>query len=232
MPANEPFGGIMPVLTRHVILAGAMSCICVPVLADMIDESGMAPWEVCGLCHGLDGVSAMPKFPKLAGQNAAYISEQIHNFRTGLRANDGGQMEAIIGEIDPADIDAIATYFANLPLPKATSQQNDSGARSDPPAVGEHLFAYGKSGVQACADCHTNPSGKTPILFAQHEAYLVKQLADFASGERTIDPSRFSSASGACFRAASRLQRAEITALASFLANSTAPLIGPSAGDQ
>jgi cytochrome c553 len=41
--------------------------------ANMIDSSGMAPWEVCGECHGLDGASPSPRFPKLAGQPAAYL---------------------------------------------------------------------------------------------------------------------------------------------------------------
>lgn len=232
MLANEPFGGAVSDLIRHVFIAGAMSCICVPVLADMIDESGMAPWEVCGLCHSLDGISAMPKFPKLAGQNAAYISQQIHNFRSGLRTNDGGQMEAIVGEVDPADIEAIAAYFADLPSPKAASKQNNPGDQSDDRAAGERLFAYGKPDVLACAECHTNASGKTPKLFAQHETYLVKQLEDFAAGNRAVGKAELNSESTACFNTAIHLSSTEITALAAFLASSTAPLTGSSAGAQ
>jgi cytochrome c553 len=41
--------------------------------AGMIDKEGMAPWEICGLCHSLDGISKMSKFPMLAGQKPAYL---------------------------------------------------------------------------------------------------------------------------------------------------------------
>jgi hypothetical protein len=45
--------------------------------AGMIDKEGMDEWEVCAMCHSLDGVSRMPKFPKLAGQKSSYISNNL-----------------------------------------------------------------------------------------------------------------------------------------------------------
>ena len=82
------------------------------VNAGMIDKEGMAPWEICGLCHGLDGNSRMAKFPKLAGQKASYIEAQFNAFRHQLRTNDGGQMQAITEEVEPEDIRIIAEYFS------------------------------------------------------------------------------------------------------------------------
>ena len=43
----------------------------------------------CALCHGLDGQSQSPLYPKLASQNAEYIVKQIFNFKTGQRASTG-----------------------------------------------------------------------------------------------------------------------------------------------
>ena len=83
--------------------------------AGMIDKEGVEPQALCGLCHSLDGVSRMSKFPKLAGQKAAYIKKQFLDFHAGRRANDGGQMSGITREIDTAQIDGVAQYFAELP---------------------------------------------------------------------------------------------------------------------
>jgi cytochrome c553 len=60
--------------------------------ADMIDMTGVEPWHFCGSCHGLDGTGNRVKFPRLAGQNRAYILKQLNDFRDGHRQNDGGQM--------------------------------------------------------------------------------------------------------------------------------------------
>ena len=45
------------------------------------------PWAVCASCHGPDGNSVNPIWPKLAGQGAAYIAKQIHDFKGGKRAD-------------------------------------------------------------------------------------------------------------------------------------------------
>src|SRR2546427_3313999 len=62
--------------------------------ADVIITEGMQPWETCAECHSLDGVSAMARFPKLAGQRPDYVAKQVRDFRDGRRQNDGGQMVA------------------------------------------------------------------------------------------------------------------------------------------
>src|SRR5262245_66333226 len=85
--------------------------------ADIIVTEGMQPWELCAACHSLDGISAMARFPKLAGQRAAYIVKQVRDFRDGRRSNDGGQMQASASDIEDDDLDKKAAYFAGLPPP-------------------------------------------------------------------------------------------------------------------
>jgi cytochrome c553 len=87
--------------------------------AGMIDKEGMDEWEVCAMCHSLDGISRMSKFPKLAGQKTDYISKQFLDFYHGRRTNDGGQMETIATEVDLGELDKIANYFSQLPPPPA-----------------------------------------------------------------------------------------------------------------
>src|SRR5215470_13778391 len=72
--------------------------------ADIIVTEGMQPWDPCATCHSLDGISAMGRFPKLAGQRAAYIVKQVRDFRDRRRSNDGGQMQASASNIDDDDL--------------------------------------------------------------------------------------------------------------------------------
>ncbi len=170
----------------------------------MISSEGLQPYEVCGLCHGLDGVSAMAKFPKLAGQKAGYIEKQLHDFRAGRRLNDGGQMQAIVTELSPEDIPVVAAWFESQSPP--------------PVAVGEGAAEEGAAVFKArgCADCHSAapaPGGLlAPHLSAQHPRYLAKQLTDFRDGARENDPD------GVMRTVAATLSDADIAALAAYLA--------------
>jgi len=173
-----------------------------PAAADMISDEGMAPYEVCALCHGLDGLSAMDRFPRLAGQKPDYILKQISDFREGLRHNDGGQMGDIISELAPEDAPVVADWVAAQPPPVP-----------DPPrqtTQGAALFA-----AMNCGTCHGDapPPGLTvPHVAAQHEAYLAKQLTDFRDGARDNDPD------GVMRAKAEGLSDGDIAALAAYLA--------------
>lgn len=145
----------------------------------MITDEGLAPYEICGLCHSLDGVSKMAKFPKLAGQPALYIKKQIKDFMEGKRTNDGGQMVAIMTEVDPTTIDEIAKWFASQ-TPPSPDIETDLDL-----SLGKSLFEE-----QKCATCHRGVGQQAPhipYLSAQHQAYLAKQMRDFRDGNREND---------------------------------------------
>lgn len=136
------------------------------------------PWEICALCHSLDGNSRMAKFPKLAGQDKEYIEKQLNDFVSGHRHNDGGQMSSIVTEVNPEQFSSIAQWFASQTPP--VPQELDTSETK----VGEALFL--RSG---CISCHNddervNSMGPVPLLTSQHAAYLVKQLSDFQRGQR------------------------------------------------
>nr|WP_319386439.1 cytochrome C [uncultured Roseibium sp.] len=177
----------------------------------MIDTSGMEPWEVCGLCHSLDGNSRMAKFPKLAGQRANYIEKQFRDFHSGDRLNDGGQMETITTEIDFADLQRIAAYFADLPPPSPFEEKDTAGVDA---AV---LFREGRGEIPACLSCHDGGLSAAPWLEAQHADYIAKQLTDFQTGERTNDPD------GIMRAVAAQLSGDDIAALSVFIAAQERP---------
>ncbi|MDN6855133.1 c-type cytochrome [Pseudomonas sp. CAN2814] len=148
-------------------------------------KAGQAKAAVCGACHGADGNSMAPNFPKLAGQGERYLLKQMHDIKDGKRTVL--EMTGLLTNLSDEDLADIAAYF---------SSQNGSIGAADPKLVaqGEALFRGGKltEGMPACTGCH-NPSGLGnaeagfPHLGGQHAAYTAKQLTAFREGERTND---------------------------------------------
>ena len=195
-----------------LIAAGsAVSSAC----ADTIITEDMQPWESCAECHNLDGISAMARFPKLAGQRASYIVKQVRDFRDGLRSNDGGQMKASASDIDDDGLTKTAAYFASLPPP---APDGSSAANGEEWRRGLTLYRDGDaaSGIAKCSSCHDEVESNrpdAPLLKAQHAAYLAKQLRDWRLGERHNDLSQTMPA------VAAKLSDRDISALAAFLAS-------------
>jgi len=143
---------------------------------------GATKTALCTGCHGPNGNSLSPDWPRLAGQSAVYIDEQLHLFRAGVRNNP--VMMPLAATLSDQDIDDIAVYY---------EAQTPSGLEADPGTWknGEALYLAGdpEHGVPACVACH-GPVGRGnlaagyPALRAQQGAYVAKQLNDYAHGTR------------------------------------------------
>lgn len=70
----------------------------------------------CVACHGEDAkTTLMPNFPKLAGQNAAYLYAQMIDIKTGKRANGlSAAMAKPIEAVSDEDLKAIGDWLATL----------------------------------------------------------------------------------------------------------------------
>ncbi len=153
--------------------------------ADMVDISGLQPWESCAFCHGLDGVSASPRFPHLAGQKPEYLQRQLQAFQRGQRNNDGGVMQTMAEPLTVPEISLLADYFADRQLTgqSMVAQANESAITD----WVQTLYYNGLADRQipACESCHGQDGlPQAPRLKGQHEAYLAKQLDEFASRRR------------------------------------------------
>lgn len=70
----------------------------------------------CDSCHGAAGLGIAPEFPRLAGQSAAYLAAQLTDWRKGSRnGNNLHLMRNVAVMLSPAQIKAVAAYFASLP---------------------------------------------------------------------------------------------------------------------
>lgn len=69
----------------------------------------------CASCHGATGLGVPVQFPRLAGQHAKYVTDQLNKFRSGERANDGGKMMRVIAaKMTPQEMEAVAQYVQGL----------------------------------------------------------------------------------------------------------------------
>jgi cytochrome c553 len=143
--------------------------------------------EVCSVCHGLAGRSENNRFPKLAGQQAEYLENQLRNFKGHIRAEPDAHdfMWGVAALLDDELISGLAHYFQ--------AQAPSSGKPGDPSlaATGKDIFRNGipSRGVTACATCHgSNAAGNGvfPRLAGQHPEYLLKQLQLIQSAVRDV----------------------------------------------
>lgn len=68
----------------------------------------------CSGCHNEDG-SGSDKYPRIGGQHAVYVVQQLTNFKSGARTNDGkGVMQAVTKRMNEQEIRAVATYVSTL----------------------------------------------------------------------------------------------------------------------
>jgi cytochrome c553 len=158
----------------------------------------------CAACHGADGNSSDPQYPKLAGQAAGNLCQELWAFKAGDRQSD--VMAKIVAALADADVVDVASFYSQQAIRPDTVK--DTGLA----AVGQRIFfaGTGSSEVPACAMCHRSAEqaqmhmmghgmmghgmmhsmpmmGMPPNatnLNGQHAAYIVNQLNRFASGQR------------------------------------------------
>ena len=173
-------------------------------------EAGKEKAQACFSCHGVNGNSVNPIWPKLAGQNPGYIAKQLADFKAGKDRNDPLMMGQVMA-LSPQDMANLGAFFA---------KQKPSPGSADPTevAIGEKIYRGGNSatGVSACIACHGptgagNPAAKYPMVSGQHAAYTEKTLKDFRSGTRKNDPGKMMQ------NIAARMTDAEIRAVASYM---------------
>lgn len=182
------------------------------VLGQGSAEEGQAKATPCVACHGVDGNSANPEWPSLAGQSAPYIVQQLKAFKAGERQDP--LMTPMAMPLSDKDMEDLGAYYA---------QQRSNGAlEAEPSKVeeGQRLYRGGDpvGNIAACTACH-GPNGKGmaaagyPSLQGQHATYVVKQLKAYRAGTRTTDQSN-----GRMMRdVAARLTDAQIEAVAQYI---------------
>jgi cytochrome c553 len=167
------------------LLAALCGLIASSAFAEGTAAAGEAKSTACAACHGIDGNSANPQWPTLAGQHKQYIVKQLKAFKGGTRQDPlMTPMAAALSEDDMADL---AAYFSSK---APTGLEADAGKVS----AGQRLYRGGdaNTGVAACEACHGpsgsgNPTALFPTIRGQHSTYVETQLKAYRSGTRQTD---------------------------------------------
>jgi cbb3-type cytochrome c oxidase subunit III len=137
---------------------------------------------VCAACHGADGNSGTPAYPKLAQQHPEYIAKQLAEFKSGKRANP--VMMGFAAALSEEDMRNVGAYLASTKAKPGFAKDKDLAA------LGEKIYRGGIADRQipACAGCHS-PNGagipsQYPRLSGQHADYTTSQLTQFRDGIR------------------------------------------------
>ena len=99
---------------KKLLLASLI--LTLPTIAIAGDASkGKAKSAVCAACHGADGVSVVPIYPNLKGQQEAYFVSSLKAYKSGLRQ---GGMSAIMKPqadmLSDEDMENLAAYYYSL----------------------------------------------------------------------------------------------------------------------
>jgi cytochrome c553 len=204
-----------------LIIASAAASICLTATLGGAADSDVNPaaaaaarskvMSVCQNCHGPQGDSVSPIFPRLNGQQADYIVAQLKSLRSHKRKDTRAQgyMWGIARDLDDTMIVALGEYFAG----QTPTQPQTGGALA---AEGENIFMNGVAaeGIPPCQACHgeygEGRGGLYPRIAGQHADYLRMALGAFRS---TLRGNKIMHAN------TRNMTDREIEALASYLAN-------------
>jgi cytochrome c553 len=100
-----------------LVLIVALGASAQPLAADLGAGKAKAT-EVCQACHGVDGNSASPDFPKLGGQYPDYLAKALRDYKSGQRKNP--IMAGFAKPLSTEDIDNLAAYYASQPAAVST----------------------------------------------------------------------------------------------------------------
>jgi len=96
-------------MLKPIALAVALSLAAAPAVAGNAD-AGKQKSTPCAACHGADGNSAVPDFPRLAGQQPDYLVKVLKDYKSGARKN--AIMAPQAANLTEQDIADLAAYYS------------------------------------------------------------------------------------------------------------------------
>lgn len=188
-------------------------------------KAGQTKASACAACHGADGNSSDPQYPRIAGQSERYAAHQMALIASGQRGGPAVAMVPFVKDLTPQDMRDIGAYFATQ---KAGAGLADDTVIADGTYKGMKFFEVGQQlyrggdaarGIPACMACHGpsgagNPGPAYPHLGGQRQDYAARRLQEYRTGTTTEkDPALFNIMA----QVANKLTDQEIQALGTYL---------------
>ena len=136
--------------------------------------------QICGACHGENGVPQQKTMPVIWGQYQGYLYLQLRDYKSGARKND--IMSPLAQTMERDDMMALALHFSQKPWP-------DLQQPPAPPDVAKRAIAANVS--IGCTGCHLGEyqgAGTQPRLAGQTREYLHQSMMEFRTRARGNNP--------------------------------------------
>jgi cytochrome c553 len=159
-------------------LIAALGIVLMPTVAwaQTIEEKA----QICGACHGENGVPQQKTMPVIWGQYQGYLYLQLRDYKSGARKND--IMSPLAQTMERDEMMALALYFSQKPWP-------DLQQPAAPADVAKRALAANVS--IGCTGCHLGEyqgAGTQPRLAGQTREYLHQSMMDFRNRTRGNNP--------------------------------------------
>jgi cytochrome c553 len=165
----------------------------------------------CITCHGAHGEGAPTGAPRLAGQNAAYMSHALSMFKAKTRASP--IMQPIAQTLSGVQMSELANYFSKQTAPLADEH---SAASPQLLQAGKQLAEVGVANVAACFSCHGEQGkgngARFPSIAGQPAQFVIVRLHEFQARARAQVPQP-----GTMTAIAATLTESQIQATAAYL---------------
>jgi cytochrome c553 len=195
--------------TRIVAIAAVLLASHAPCA--MADPAAQLAASNCAACHGIHGEGSPSGVPRLAGQNADYMSHALSMFKAGTRASP--IMQPIAGNLADTQIRQLAEHFSSQRAPRlamATSTAIGSVL------AGQQLAEKGAANLGACFSCHgTHGKGngaRFPSIAAEPAQFLINRLHEFQARAQGKTPPP-----GSMTAVAATLDERQVQAAAAYL---------------
>ena len=178
MRAIQGWAGLMAVVYATLAQGAAPA----PAPKPDLERGKQIAATVCAACHGMDGNSAAPANPILAGQHADYLAAQLAAYKSGARANP--IMAGMSAALSPEDIRSVSAWFSRQAAKPSSAKDKALALR------GQQIWRGGirQGNVPACAGCHGAAGAGIPIqyprLAGQYADLTFGWLRAFATGSR------------------------------------------------
>ena len=196
------------ITTGFIAVAGAF-------LAPNVASAQVAPAPpaaaLCIACHGVHGEGAPTGAPRLAGQDAAYLSHALSLFKAGTRV--GPIMQPIAQRLSDAQMSELANYFSKQ---TATLAEGQSAASPELLQAGKQLAEVGVANIAPCFSCHgahgQGNGARFPSIAGQPAQSVTDRLHEFQARARAKAPQP-----GTMTAVAATLDEGQIQASAAYL---------------
>ena len=100
-------------MNKTTTILGACSLLLLASLPAFAGDpaAGQKKSQTCVACHGPDGNSSAPDFPKIAGQHQDYLVKALKDYKSGARKNP--IMAPMAANLMVRNIEDLAAYYSS-----------------------------------------------------------------------------------------------------------------------